>query len=272
MDIRPAERVEDLVQQLPQDGFPLRGLHPEAHRAVKRAAMARHIEFGNQRHAPFPAVGVQLAHLVLRIKLSRLAQHAFRSIELRIPLAFQPPGLVLCQVQMEHIDLELREDFHLPLEFRQADIRPSHVHHPPAYAETGPVHDAAAGDAAPSSVILRRPPADVRILKLPERLPGVPDAVLRHGLDMDAGLVDGQAIRLVFIQHRLRDGLHERHRLGRAGPDAPAGVLDLLRQRQQRRFLHLCAGNQQYRRQERFNQADDSFHGQSFWGLCKDMD
>ena len=230
MDIRPTERVEDLIQQLLQDSFPLRGLHPEAHHALERAAI-----------------------------LSRLAQHAFRSIELRIPLAFQPPGLVLRQVQMEHIGLELREDFHLPLELFQADVRPSHVHHPPAHAETGPVHDAAAGDAS----LLR---------KLPERLPGIPDAVLRHGLDLDAGLVDGQAIRLVFIQNRLRDGLHERHRLGRAGPDAPAVVLDLLRQRQQRRFLHLCAGNQQYRRQERYDRTDNLFHGQSFWGLCKDMD
>ena len=191
MDIRPAEHVEDLVQQLPQDGFPLRGLHPEAHRALERAAVARHVEFRNQRHAPVAAEGIQLTHLVLRVEHPGLAEHVLRRIELRIPLAFQPPGLVLGQMEMEHIDLELREDVHLPLELFQADVRAPHVHHPPAHAETGPVHDAAA-----------RNPALFR--QLLERLPGVPDALLRDGLDMDARLVDGQAVRLVLVQDGLR--------------------------------------------------------------------
>ena len=219
MDIRPAERVENLVQQLPQDGFPLRGLHPEAHHALERTAMARHVDLGHQHDAPLAAEGVQFPHLSLRIELSRLPCHAFRGIELREPLAFQPPGLMLRQMQMEHIDLELRKYFHLPFQLLQTHIRAPHVHHPPPHPETRPVHDAAAGN----------PPF---LRKLPERLPPVPQPLRRSCLDRNALAGNDEPVGLVFVERCLRNGIHQRLRDGGIGLHAPAGVLHLLGQRQ----------------------------------------
>ena len=108
--------------------------------------MARHVDLGHQHDAPLAAESVQFPHFRLRIVFPGLPCHAFRRIELRVVLALQPPSLVLRQMQMEHIDLELRKNLHLPFQLLQTHIRAPHVHHPPPHPETRPVHDAAAGN------------------------------------------------------------------------------------------------------------------------------
>ena len=72
---RVGEHLYHLVQYLLQCLHALIRLHIEAHGLGEHIAVARHVDFRDDRNAPFGSVSLQLAALVLRVVLSRVAGH-----------------------------------------------------------------------------------------------------------------------------------------------------------------------------------------------------
>ena len=76
MDVgRVWENFHHLVQDPFQRFHAQIRLHIEAHGLGEHIAVARHIDFRDDRNAPFGGVSLQLAALVLRVVLTRVAGH-----------------------------------------------------------------------------------------------------------------------------------------------------------------------------------------------------
>ena len=145
--------ADNFVDELLQNLRALFALHAALKRALKRGAVPRHVNFGNQHHAERIAIRDELTDFLKRIKLSVVARVVLLVIELRIDAAFRAPALVFRQVPVENIDFVLgtkRDDF---LQVRKRDVATSAVHHKAAHRIRRPVENFAMGNAARTRIL-----------------------------------------------------------------------------------------------------------------------
>ena len=142
-----SEQLTDLIQQLFQDRHPLLALHIMPHCLHEGGTVPRHVNLRDQQYLSLLAIGHQLLRLGHRVILSWHSAHVAAIVELRKPLALQPPRLVLRQVPVEHIHLVVGQRINLPLQLLHGDIASPHILHQSPNAEGGPVSDLPLGQA-----------------------------------------------------------------------------------------------------------------------------
>ena len=165
-------------------------LHVAAKSAAESITVAGHVNFRDEHHVTFAAIGFELACFSLGVTAVGCTGDVGGAAEGGIEFALQPPGLVLGQMPVEYVDLELAEQVNLTLEFVDGDVGAPHVVHEAANAECGPVRNAARpqyGAAAAAGAG-----------QLCQGLAGTVNAGGRGGGDVDGPGGDVQAVGLRF--------------------------------------------------------------------------
>ena len=196
VDVWTRKEGADFVKNLFQGGLAFRRLHAETHRPLKRGTMAGQVDFRNQSHLAFAAVGIQFPRFGLRVAAARLPDRMLRRGQLRKGLDFEPPSLILRQMPVKDVDFEFRQVVDFPLKFIQRDEPTPDILHEATDPERWPVGNRAA----------RQIP--VFIGQLRECLTSIPDAVFRNSLDADGAAGHPQPIGLLYIPFHAGNRLH----------------------------------------------------------------
>ena len=186
----PCESGSHFVENLFKGGASPCALHVETHGLGEHIAVSGHVDFGYDGDAVLGGIILYLTAFCLRVELAGVACHVAVGGEFGVGIHLKTPRQLLCEVPVEHVHLEARQQSYLLLQLFHRQERPAHILHPSAQLEGGPVGDAHEFEFGSCTVV-------VSFGELCQCLYGACHSYCRHCLYADGVVGDVERVCLV---------------------------------------------------------------------------